>query len=268
MSTLPGRALLFCPADRPERYGKALAAADVVVLDLEDAVAPAAKADAREAVRASELDPTRVVVRVNPVGSAEHEDDVAALRHTGYTAVMLPKCETPPVLPGLDGLDVVALCETPLGVLNAAEIAAAPGVIGLMWGAEDLVAAMGGRSSRFAEGGYRGYALHARSAVLLAAKAHGRQAIDSVYLDYADLDGLAAEAADAAEVGFDLKACIHPGQAGVVRAAYRPSSGQVERARRVLAAASSGGVAGLDGAMVDAPLIRQAEQVLRDAAGA
>ena len=201
---------------------------------------------------------------MNPAGTPQHDADIEALRGTGYRTLMLPKCETPP---HLEGFAVVALCETPAGVLDAAAIAAAPGVVALMWGAEDLVAAMGGWSSRFDPsegGGYRGYALHARAAVLLAAKAHGRQAIDSVYLDYADLDGLAAEAQDAAAVGFDLKACIHPSQAGVVRAAYAPSPEQVERARRVLAAASSGGVTSLDGQMIDAPLIRQAEQIVHD----
>ncbi len=93
---LPRPALLFCPADRPDRYAKALAAADLVVLDLEDAVRPAAKQAAREALLANPVDPERVIVRVNAVGTPEVEADLAALRGTAYRMVMLPKAETPP----------------------------------------------------------------------------------------------------------------------------------------------------------------------------
>jgi len=262
---LPRPALLFCPADRPDRYAKALAAADLVVLDLEDAVRPAAKATAREALLANPVDPERVMIRVNAVGTAEFEADIAALRDTAYRIVMLPKAEDPAQFARLAPLawwQVVALCETPLGVLNAAALAAAPGVTALMWGAEDLMATMNGRSSRHADGGYRQVALHARSAVLLAAAAHGKDAIDSVYIDIADLSGLAAEAEDAAASGFALKACIHPSQVPVVRAAFRADEAQVAWARRVLAAVSEGGVASVDGQMIDGPLIRQAEHIL------
>src|SRR5512142_79811 len=91
---LPGPALLFCPADRPDRYAKALAAADAVILDLEDGVGPDAKEAARAALAATDLDPARVIVRVNAAGTAEHAADIAALRRTGYRTVMLPKAET------------------------------------------------------------------------------------------------------------------------------------------------------------------------------
>ena len=154
---------------------------------------------------------------------------------------MLPKTETRAQLDALGGdWRVVALCETPLGVVNAAEIAAAPNVIAVMWGAEDLIAAMRGRTSRLPDGRYRDVALHARSAVLLAASAHGRPAIDAVYVNIPDLDGLAAEAQDAAASGFTLKACIHPSQVTVVRKAFRADEAQVAWARRVLAAARGG----------------------------
>jgi citrate lyase subunit beta / citryl-CoA lyase len=259
---LPRPALLFCPADRPDRYAKALAAADLVVLDLEDAVRPAAKQAARAALTANPVDLERVMIRVNAVGTAEFEADLAALRDTEYRMVMLPKAEDVAQLGPLARWQVVALCETPLGVLNAAALAAAPGVAALMWGAEDLMAAMNGRSSRRADGGYRQVALHARSAVLLAAAAHGKDAIDSVYIDMADLKGLATEAEDAAASGFALKACIHPTQVPVVRAAFRADETQVAWARRVLAAVNEGGVATVDGQMIDAPLIRQAEHIL------
>jgi citrate lyase subunit beta/citryl-CoA lyase len=257
---LPRPALLFCPADRPDRYAKALAAADLVVIDLEDAVRATAKQAAREALLANPVDPERVMVRVNAVGTPEFEADLAALRRTAYRIVMLPKAEDASQLGPLARWQVVALCETPLGVLNAAALAAAPGVAALMWGAEDLIAPM--NASRQTDGRYRQVAQHARSAVLLAATAYGKDAIDAVYIDIADLPGLAAEAEDAAASGFALKACIHPTQVPVVRTAFHADETQVAWARRVLAAVSEGGVATVDGQMIDAPLIRQATHIL------
>jgi citrate lyase subunit beta/citryl-CoA lyase len=268
LPSLPGPALLFCPADRPDRYAKALAAADAVILDLEDGVGADGKDAARAALVATGLDPARVIVRVNATGTPEHAADIAALRGTGYRLVMLPKTETRAQLGGLGGdLRVVALCETPQGIVNAAEIAAAPNVIAVMWGAEDLIASMRGRTSRLPDGQYRNVALHARSAVLLAASAYGRAAIDSVYLNIPDLDGLAAESEDAAASGFTLKACIHPSQVAVVRKAFQADEVQVAWARRVLATARDGGARDrgaikVDGQMIDAPLIRQAEAIL------
>jgi len=267
-ASLPGPALLFCPADRPDRYAKALAAADAAILDLEDGVGADGKDAARAALVASVLDPARVIVRVNATGTPEHAADMAALRGTPYRLIMLPKTETRAQLEGL-GADwrVVALCETALGVVNAAEVAAAPNVIAVMWGAEDLIASMRGRTSRFPDGRYRDVALHARSTVLLAASAHGRSAIDSVYVNIPDLDGLAAEAEDAAASGFTLKGCIHPSQVAVVRKAFQADEAQVAWARRVLAAARDTsardrGAIKVDGQMIDAPLIRQAEAIL------
>jgi citrate lyase subunit beta/citryl-CoA lyase len=266
--SLPGPALLFCPADRPDRYAKALAAADGVILDLEDGVGADAKDAARAALVATDLDPARVIVRVNATGTPEHAADIAALRGTGYRLIMLPKSETRAQLDGLGGdWRIVALCETALGIVNAAEIAAAPSVIAVMWGAEDLIASLGGRTSRFPDGRYRDVARHARSVVLLAASAHGRPAIDAVYVNIPDLDGLAAESQDAAASGFTLKGCIHPSQVAVVRRAFQAGEAQVAWARRVLAAARDAGARDkgaikVDGQMIDAPLIRQAEAIL------
>ncbi|MFF2496291.1 HpcH/HpaI aldolase/citrate lyase family protein [Agromyces sp. NPDC058064] len=261
-----GPAILFCPADRPERYAKALDRADAVILDLEDAVAPAAKRAARLALISTPLDPERVIVRVNPAGTDDFADDLAALAATEYRTVMLAKCEGTADLVDLAEFEVIALCETARGVLAAPEIAAIPNVSALMWGAEDLVASLGGSSSRAADGSYRDVARHARSRVLLAAGAHGVAAIDAVHLDIADVDGLRDEAEDAAAVGFAATACIHPAQAGVVRDAYRPSAERVEWARAVLdAARDERGVFAFRGAMVDAPLLAQAEAVLRRA---
>jgi citrate lyase subunit beta/citryl-CoA lyase len=260
-----GPALLFCPADRPDRYAKALERADAVILDLEDAVDPSRRAVAREAIAASDLDPARVIVRVNAAGSDDQAADLAALALTAYSAVMLPKAERAGDLAALDGLAVIALCETAAGVRAAGELAAAEGVVALMWGAEDLVASLGGTSSRHADGRYRDVARHARSDVLLAAGAAGRSAIDTVHLDIADLAGLAAEAEDAVAVGFAATACIHPSQVETVRRAYLPTAEQVREAAELLAAADAagGGVFRHRGRMVDGPVVAHARAVLR-----
>jgi citrate lyase subunit beta / citryl-CoA lyase len=259
-----GPGWLFCPADRPDRFAKAAAAADVVILDLEDGVAPADKDAARHNLREVRLDPDRTVVRINPAGSSHHQRDLAALAGTGYRTVMLAKAEQPQEVRELAPLLVVALCETALGVLNAPALAAESTTSGLMWGAEDLLVSLGGRSSRHPDGRYRDVAAHARSRVLLAAGAHGRAAIDSVYLDLADLDGLRTEAADAAASGFAAKACIHPTQVEPVRAAFRPTAAELDWAARVLAAAeTSAGVFAFEGRMVDQPILSQARRLLR-----
>ncbi len=258
-----GPALLFCPADRPERFAKAAERADAVILDLEDAVAPGDKPAAREALIASGLDPDRTIVRLNAASTHDFTFDVEALRDTQYRTVMLAKAEGAADLWSLNRFRVIALCETALGVLNASAMAAEPNVVALMWGAEDLVASLGGLSSRNDDGGYRHVALHARSQVLLAAGAAGKQSIDSVYVDISDLDGLAEESRDAVASGFGAKACIHPSQVAVIREAYLPSAGDIAQARELLEEAShQGGVFQFRGRMVDGPILRHAEQVL------
>lgn len=292
-----GPAWLFCPADRADRFEKAAAAADVVILDLEDGVAPADRAAARTNLIATPLDPDRTVVRINPAGRTDHFLDLAALGETAYATIMLAKSESAAEVSSLEPYAVVALCETPRGVLRAAEIAAQAAVIGLMWGAEDLIAGLGGRTSRFpspaeafdtgglvadpategaspllrgptpgASGPYREVARHARSTVLIAAAAFGKFALDAVHLDIKDLEGLRTEAEDAAASGFSATACIHPGQLAVVRAGYQPTADAVRWARRVLKAAESApGVFAFEGKMVDEPVLRQARRMLRAA---
>ncbi|MCW2525123.1 MAG: CoA ester lyase [Frankiales bacterium] len=258
-----GPAILFCPAERPERYEKALERADAVILDLEDAVAAADKDAGRAALLAHPIDPSRVIVRVNGFATDEFEADLAALRKTGYTRVMLPKASSAPEIDALRGYDVIALCETAAGILAAPQIAAVDHVVALMWGAEDLVASLGGTSSRREDGEYRDVARFARSAVLLAAAANDTAAIDSVYLDIADVAGLGAEARDAVAVGFAATACIHPSQVAVIREAYAPTPAQVEQARALLAAASGAhGVFTFEGQMVDEPVLRHARAVV------
>lgn len=267
-----GPALLFCPGDRPDRFAKAAARADAVILDLEDAVAPDHKQAAREAVAAHQLDPARTIVRVNPPATSDFTADVTALAALRPRWVMLPKAgsiaEVDRLVAAIPSAKVLVLCETSRGILAAPALAAHPDVVALMWGGEDLVADLGGTSSRGEDGSYREVVRHARSAVLLAARAHGRSAIDAVHLDLADHDGLRAEAVDAAASGFTATACLHPDQVGVVRAAYAPSAEEVERARELLDAAerAGSGVFAHDGRMVDGPLLRHARTLLARAA--
>lgn len=262
-----GPALLFCPADRPDRFGKAAAAADTVILDLEDAVAPADKPRARAAIRESALDPAATIVRVNAVGTDAHALDVEAIAGTAYTTVMLAKAESAAQLDAvanaLPGVRIVALCETARGVLAAEALARHEATSALMWGAEDLIASMAGRSSRDARGRYRDVARHARASVLLAARAHGRGAIDAVHVDIGDLQGLREEAEDAAASGFTATACIHPTQAAVVRAAYAGTDDERAWAEAVLEEATrQPGVFRFRGRMIDEPVLRQARRML------
>lgn len=258
-----GPALLFCPADRADRFEKAAERADAVILDLEDAVAPRAKSSARDNLMRHPLDPATTIVRINSFDSGYFADDLVALARTEYRTVMVAKSESAEQLSGLDRYRVIALCETARGVLAAPQVANSKNVVALMWGAEDLVASLGGSSSRFGHGGYRHVAQHARSSVLVAAAAAGKAAIDSVHLDIDDLEGLAEEARDAAAVGFSATACIHPGQVSVIRDAYRPSPEELAEARELLSAATKErGVFRVRGRMVDAPVLRQAEQVI------
>lgn len=262
-----GPALLFCPADRPERFAKALDRADAVILDLEDAVAPADKTAARGNLLDADLDPARVVVRVNAADSSEFASDLDMLSQTDFRTVMVAKAEDASALDAFDArFSLIALCETARGVAAAGPLAAHERVIALMWGAEDLVASLGGTSSRGPGGGYRDIARFARSRVLLEAGARGKAAIDAVHIAIDDLDGLAAEAVDAAASGFSATACIHPGQVAVIRNAYRPDATQVAWAEGVLAAAvGERGVFRYDGRMIDEPVLRHARSVLRRA---
>ncbi|MFB7250829.1 HpcH/HpaI aldolase/citrate lyase family protein [Microbacterium sp. NPDC056234] len=262
-----GPALLFCPADRPERFAKALDRADAVILDLEDAVAPADKAAARENLIDAHLDPDRVIVRVNAADSAEFASDLATLSQTDFRTVMVAKAEDPAALDAFDPrFSLIALCETARGVATADRLADHERVVGLMWGAEDLVASLGGTSSRGQDGRYRDVARFARSRVLLEAGARGKAAVDAVHIAIDDLEGLTAEATDAAASGFSATACIHPGQVAVIREAYRPDAGAVSWAEGVIAAAvGERGVFRFEGRMIDEPVLRHARSVLRRA---
>lgn len=261
-----GPALLFVPGDRPERLAKALDRSDAAILDFEDAVAPGAKDAARAALVAADPDPERLIVRVNGPQTADFAADLAALSRTRVRRIMVAKAESAASLAPLEGYEVIALCETARGVVAAEQLAALPQVTALMWGAEDLVASMGGTSSRRADGAYRDVARVARARVLLAAGAFGKAAIDAVHVDIGDLEGLSDEARDAAASGFRATACIHPGQVATIRAAYAPTPEQRTWAEGVLAAAEGErGVFRYDGRMTDEPILRHARALLRRA---
>ena len=180
---------------------------------------------------------------------------------------MLAKCEGTADLVDLEDFEVIALCETARGVLAAAEVAALPNVSALMWGAEDLVASLGGSSSRHADGRYRDVATHARSQVLLAAGAHGVAAIDTVHLEIADVGGPPRRGGGCggARVRGDR---VHPPLAGARRArrlSPRSRSGSSGRAPCSRPRRSEPGVFAFRGDMVDAPVLRQAEALVRRA---
>jgi citrate lyase subunit beta/citryl-CoA lyase len=254
---------MFCPGDRPDRFAKAYERCDLVILDLEDAVAPPAKAAARAAVAEAVLQTGRTVIRINATASTEHRPDLDMARQAG-TPVMLPKAESRTQVEGLGDVPVIALVETAAGLQQVDEIAAAGNVVGLMWGADDLVASLGGFSSRDATGRHRDIARYARARTLLAAKVHGHLALDAVHMDIADLDGLRRDCDDAAAVGFDATVAIHPSQVPVIRQAYTPTAGQVDWARRMLAAAGDArGVFAFEGRMVDGPIYQEAQRILR-----
>lgn len=264
MTSCFGPSFLFAPAHRPELIPKAYERADTVIVDLEDG---AGTGDHHAAVRAAELDPARTILRTVGPASPSFLDDVALARELGLSTVMIPKVGA--VLPdGVAGLNVIAMIETPQALANIAGIVAREEVVGLFWGAEDLIALLGGTHSRrqpdeAAAGEYRDVIRHARAQVLIHAAAAGKFAIDAIHADFHDVDGQFAEALDAARSGFLGTACIHPAQVEAVRRAYRPEVVQVEWARKVVdGAATRGGAFQVDGMMIDAPLITQAERIL------
>lgn len=259
-----GPALLFCPADRPERFEKALERADAVIIDLEDAVAPADKESARRNVVDAAVEAKDVIVRVNAPGTSDFARDLAALAETDFRTVMVAKAEDASEMDAFDErFSLIALCETARGVAAADRLAAHDRVVALMWGAEDLVASLGGTSSRQQDGRYRDVARYARSRVLVEAGAHGKAAIDAVHLDIDDAEGLRREAADAVASGFRATACIHPGQVPIIREAYLPDAETSSWALAVLAAAEGErGVFRFRGQMVDEPVLRHARSVI------
>jgi citrate lyase subunit beta/citryl-CoA lyase len=277
------RSWLFVPGDRPERFGKAAdSGADAIILDLEDAVAPARKPEARDAVKAflsARPDAPVVAVRVNPLGGAEIEADLAALAPARPDLLVLPKAEGAATVRALDAIlaahglaDIPLLpiaTETPVAVFALGTYAECrERLAGLTWGAEDLPAAIGAETSRDDHGNLTPPYEVVRAFALFAAAAAGVPAIETVYPAFADQDGTGHQAGRAARDGFSGMLAIHPNQVAAINAAFTPSAERVEFARRVVAAFESEPAAGalqVDGRMVDAPHLAQAHRILERA---
>jgi citrate lyase beta subunit len=270
MSLATARSLLFAPGHEERKLQKALAAgADVVVADLEDAV-PAGEKDAARAVTRRVLGDAAtgslVAVRPNAFGTEPWEADLAAVRGLEPDALVLPKA-TPEAVTALgpDGLPVVAIVETALGLRQAYETARLPRVAALVLGAVDLGAELGFEART---DGLE--VLYARSQLVLDSGAAGiRSPFDIVHLDLRDDEGLEAEARLARSLGFRGKACIHPGQIEIVNRVFSPTKEEQEHARRVIEAyeralADGRGVVALDGEMIDLPVVERARRVLAE----
>jgi citrate lyase beta subunit len=261
---LHARSLLFAPGSDERKLRSALgSAADAVVADLEDAVAPAQKDAARELVAA--LRPP--VVRVNGADTTWFADDLALVGELGPSAIVLPKA-TPDAVAvlGPDGPPVIAIVETAMGVRLAYETASAPRVAALLLGAVDLGAELG------LEPRPDGLEiLYARSQVVVGSAAAGiRPPFDIVHVDVRDEQGLEEESRLARSLGFRGKACIHPAQLDVVHRVFAPTEEELAWARRVVDAyeretGEGRGVFALNGAMVDLPVVERARRILAEA---
>lgn len=275
--------MLFVPGDRPERMEKAMGlGADALILDLEDSVAADRKAEARQNVAqflnsrgdGSGEGAPRLFVRINPLDGPWARDDLAQVMPVAPDGLVLPKCESAAtvatlmtLIPGDQRVPVLPIAtETPASIFGLGSYASCAGhLAGVTWGAEDLPAAIGATTSREADGSYTPPYQMARSLTLFGAHAAGVAAIETVYPAIKDLDGLAAYAARGARDGFTGMMAIHPGQIAVINAAFTPSMEEVAHARDVVAAfAANPGVGALqlDGKMIDAPHLRQAQAVL------
>jgi citrate lyase subunit beta/citryl-CoA lyase len=278
------RSWLFVPGDSARKIERALAGdADALIFDREDAVAPSAKAAAREitaaALTAKRPPAERCWIRVNALDSPPFADDLANLPLACIAGVVLPKAcglvdlerlgrarDAAGSSAGLrsGSLGVVAIVtETAASVLALSEFRGpVPRLVAMMWGAEDLAGDLGVARNRDASGAYRAPFRLARNLMLMAAAAAGCKAIDTVRVDFSDRDALAAEAAEARSDGFSAKAAIHPDQIEPINRAFAPTADERAWAERIVAALEGGGLAVVDGRMVDAPHLRLARRIL------
>lgn len=283
------RALLFMPGDSLRKIEKAIGLqVDSIVMDLEDGVAFNQKAEARrtvvEALQTLPFGRSERLVRMNPMGSELAEDDLRSTitgRPDGY---VLPKAEFAGQVEAVaeflaleerargwpaGQIKLLPIVETALGVMNVREIALAdPRVDALLFGAEDLAGDMGAVRT---PAGWEVF--YARSAVVMAAKAYRLQAIDQVFFDLNDLAGFEAECRAGRQMAYDGKMVIHPRQVEIAQRVFAPSPEEIRRALRIIQAHEEAQAAGLgafalEGRMVDMPVVRMAEQVLRKARAA
>lgn len=279
------RSMLFVPADSEKKLAKAgSTASDALVLDLEDSVLPERKPTARVLLRAylsAATDRSRLWVRVNDMASGELLNDLPTVVAGAPRGIVLPKIRGPEDLEQvshyLDALEaanglaqgaigIVPVCtETPAAVLRLGELVRGswPRLRGFIWGAEDLSAALGAGDPRTTEGAWRPTYEYARSQCLLAAHALGVEALDTVYVDFHDTDGLRRSCLQARHDGFTGRVAIHPDQVGIINDAFTPSAEERALAQRIVDAFASGaGAVSLDGKMYDIPHLRSARRVL------
>ena len=277
------RSLLFVPGDRPERMEKALGyGADALILDLEDSVAASAKPAAREAIAgflARADRPVPLFVRINPLDGGLADDDLAAVVGAKPDGIMLPKAEG-----GKSVVDLLArlarlgddsslifplATETPAAIFAIGSFGGvSPRICALSWGAEDLPAAIGAATAREPDGSYTAPYQLARSLTLFGAHAAGVEAIETVFPDIKNTDGLAAYAARGRRDGFTGMMAIHPAQIPVINQAFTPSEPELAHAQKIVdafAAAPDAGVLQIDGKMVDFPHLKQARRILAQA---
>jgi citrate lyase subunit beta / citryl-CoA lyase len=288
------RSFLFIPGDSEKKLAKADGAgADALIFDLEDAVAPANKPLARQLVpqfiaqRPRAARKSQLWVRINPLDSGLALADLAAVVASGPDGLMLPKANGPAdvlqlshyldALEAQSGVPAQSIKILPV----ATETAVAPfrlgdyataglsRLLGITWGAEDLSAALGASTNLDASGQWALTYRMVRSMCLLAARAAGVQAIDTLFVDFKDEAGLRASSRAARAEGFTGRIAIHPAQVVAINESFMPSREEIEHARRVVAAfdaAPGAGTVGLDGKMIDIPHLKQAQGVLAQAA--
>jgi citrate lyase subunit beta/citryl-CoA lyase len=282
------RSLLFVPGDSEKKLEKGFGAgADVVIVDLEDSVAPQTKVAAREIAARfiagnRQQTSSAIYIRVNDLSTGLTDDDLAVLVAVKPDGIMLPKSNSGQDVQQLSaklrvheaenglpdgGIKILPIItETAAGVLAAASYAGASArLAGLTWGAEDLSAAIGARAARDENGRYTDVFRLARSMTILAAGAAEVAAIDTVFPAFRDMAAFEAECAEAERDGFTGKMAIHPAQVPIINAAFTPSAEAVERSQAIVSAfeaAGNPGVVGIDGKMYDRPHLRLAERVL------
>ncbi len=280
------RSFLFVPGDDERKIAKGLAsAADALILDLEDAVAPARKAAARELCAATLAAGARMklFVRINALDTGATLLDLAAVVKARPFGVMLPKCRNGDdvrlvshylaALEARDGVPAGEIRILPIVTetggsmfgLGSYDTPPIPRLYGMLWGGEDLAADLGAISNRDDDGRYAAPYLLARSLCLFASAASSAVAVDAVYTNFRDAAGLRKESIEALRSGFSAKAAIHPDQIAVINEAFTPSAADVEAARRVIAAFDAlpgAGVVSVDGKMLDRPHYRTAQRVL------
>ncbi len=278
------RSFLFVPADSERKLRKAGdAGADAIILDLEDSVAPAALPDARVLAREYLRGKSNVWVRINSIDGREAAADLEAVMPSAPAGIVLPKPESAAaavklgeritVLESEHGIEagstgIIPLCtERPeaLFTLNS-YIGATERLAGLSWGAEDLSAAIGSSSNRDEAGNWLPIYEMARSLCLLASAAAEVAAIDTVFTEFKNMDGLRQYAANARRDGFSGMLAIHPAQIEVINTAFIPTNKEVENAARIVAlfAENRGaGTVAMDGKMIDRPHLTQARRLLK-----